>query len=158
MLMLDKEDDNSIDKYKFYHLTDDDHLQMKKYNIHLKLTHVFIHKDLTFREIIKSKTPGPKPILFLIIYTNTYYEVDGFGVCYTNPSKYDKCNKCTIGQFYNTDISRNVGRDATINQNQNTRLKLYAKISYFHELIFYVREICKNEIPEDVIKYILQFI
>lgn len=158
MSILNSENEDSIDKYKFYRLTDDDQLQLEKYAVKIKFSHVFIHKNLSFREIIKSKIPGPKTILFLIVYTNTYYEVNGVGINYKNPHKYSKCNDYTIGRFYNTAFARNIGRDAVINTNQNARLKLYAKISYFHELIFHVREICKNEIPEDVIKYILQFI
>jgi len=147
MLMLDKEDDNSIDKYKFYHLTDDDHLQMKKYNIHLKLTHVFIHKDLTFTDVIKLEIPGPKPILILTKFPQVQ-----------NPDKFSDYNEYTISRFYYDKYYENNRAICANIINLNTRLKLHTKISYFHELIFHLREICQNEVPEDVIKYTFRFI
>lgn len=154
--MLCKRNEQEIDDYKFYCLTEEDHVKLKKIGVKIKLTHVLMGKNYAFQDILKCLFEGPKPILFLINLVEPYF-VNYDQINYKNPDKFCKYDEYTIGRFYNERGNNLLGKDSGI-MDINSKLKIYSKISYFHELIFYIREVCKNDIPEDIIKYLLKFI
>lgn len=145
-----------INDYKFYKLTEEEHLILEQFGANRKLTHVFICGELSFKKIISLDAQGNKPILFLL--ENCYWKmVDGKCLHYDNPDKFEKkITNLKVCKFVNTPSTKNVAQ--VIDLENDLILKLCSKISYFHDLIFYIREVCKNEVPEDVIKYILTFV
>lgn len=152
---MDEEVDKDIDNYKFYRLTDEEHLMFHNFGIFIKFTHIFIHKDFSFEEIITSTQIEYKNMLVLLI--SDLHIINDKVTMYNNPNKFCEHNKYSITRFYNFKRNNYVGWTCkTIRL--NSELKLHSKISYFHELIFNIREVCKNEVPEDVITYLLGFI
>jgi hypothetical protein len=147
---------NPYDKYKFYELTDNDKEILRSIMCTCP-TYVFIPDDYSFNEFlmdystrghIKDKYSHIEPIVILKICYDVVY-----------PDKF-----CNYGDFYTYKFSKSYGTGwelklhEPVNLTENERLILYSKLSYFHELIFHIRKLCEWDLPEDVIKYMFQFI
>jgi len=149
----------SFDEYNFHQLTIDDCKLLDSIGIDSHgMTCVFIQKEMVFSETIKKYKYGWLPILFLGD-TQAPYSSKFPGIPPAKKfSKYTKYILFRCMYTYNPHKNECFLASSILDMNENTLLKLHTKISYFHELIFHMREICRNEIPEDVIKYLLGFI
>jgi hypothetical protein len=119
------------------------------------LSYVFIHGAYTFENVMDLTGYGTLPLIF-------------FSKC---DDKSFITNSSTFSPYYGRlfKIKRNysVFNDYKVEAEKiykNDREILYSKIPSWVEgrkcikAIFYIKEVCKNELPEDVIKYMLQFI
>lgn len=126
------------DSYNFYCLTDNDNVKLKDRGIHKKLPYVFIQNGYSFNDVMSSSEPGRTHMLYLERF-NDKYSIHTFKRIKTS--------------MYNISLQMNATK-----LSEKTCLKLQLKVTYFNQLIFNAREMCKNEVPEDVIKYLLKFI
>jgi hypothetical protein len=158
---------NEYIDYYYYELTNDD---KKKVGIHsnnrLQLTTVFMKNGLIFNDIFfihlekkghivffgrenpSTITTSYRPLWARVIIGNLNKFNDNYGKSY---------NMEVYGSEYNFLLFAN---DKYLIENE--QFILYSKIPAWRdryvELIFYARELCINDLPDDVIKYILQFI
>jgi hypothetical protein len=102
-----------------------------------------VHDDCPFQNLIKNKNASVEPIMFL-----------EYGLSLSNPAKLCTYNFFCAYIFVPTNAyglpTTGAVTDLRITRkmiNDNQRKILYSKISYFHDLIFCVREVCKDEVP-----------
>lgn len=148
-----------VDQYKFHVLTEDEYICMGIRGMKMNMTHIFINKmansifDKNYNDILFLFGNDEK---YNIISTTARWiygslnDIDMY-------EKYDNYVVCK----YDVDADKITYRDDECAGNSLNNLKpfLHTKISYFHHLIFNIRQICfNNDICEDVTKYILTLI
>jgi hypothetical protein len=169
---------SKYDDYYYYELTNDDKYKSRQYckegDKKLIIDHMFIKNGFTFNDIFKGGHWQKIPIIL-------------FGKCEKSPNKcrqyyilksvngfsYDYGQLFGIYKSF-SEFTKNCSWELyDIDINENDTQTLYSKIpSYVSgkkciSLIFLLRELCKNDLPlevalsglpEDVIKYMVQFI
>jgi hypothetical protein len=128
------------DKYKFYTLTDDDYKMWEDYGFDgCYPVYMFIYGDYPFKDVLKD--------------INIKHVISFHNLPFINElRKYKNFRTYKIGSSITPLwVSQYI-------ISNSDRLILYCKIPYFHTFIFHVREACKDEVPEDVVKYILELI
>jgi hypothetical protein len=135
---------NKYHKYKFYNLTEDDKLVFQLQYDNWYPNMVFTNSSTELKNYREKVNKNESFVLIA-----KYHDFKN------NPEKL--CNFQNLHICHLT-ICDNVMLMIPFRDNYYNKLILYSKVPYFHELIFYIREVCKNEVPEDVIKYILHLL
>jgi hypothetical protein len=147
---------NQYIDYYYYELTEQDKKEMEIHNRGtLFFTCIFIKNGLIFNDIFDIYLENKYRIFFFCDARNNVIVRGIF-----NEFKDD------YGQLYELSLFGNKGNFLLFEYDKyiddDDRLVLYSKIPAWRdkhvELGFYIREVCKSDLPNDVIKYMLKII
>jgi hypothetical protein len=148
---------NQYANYHCYKLTDQDKKRIIPYNTcralfskKLSLRCVFIKNGLKFDDILKNHLEGEDPVIFFGYEVPLYF----IGI--------DDEFKDNYRELYKIDFISNmykwVWRAEKKNSTYFDKLMLSSKIpawrDIYTQICFWIREVCKSDLPDDVIKYI----
>jgi hypothetical protein len=142
---------NPYDKYEFHLLIDIEKEVLESMGFTWIPDYVFVHEDYSFTN-------------FLINYpirermTTIYNDIEPIVIINKRISSnklcpYEGFSTCQYGQNFCYGIYSPCFRQKYMNHKE--KIILYSKNRYFHEFIFNLREACKNDLPEDIIKLII---
>lgn len=150
-----------LNKYRYYHLTNEDKNLLNNMGLKLELTHVFMFKDEKLKNHINYVGYEWDPVFCFIGKNSTKFDAPIHKLHrYGGNSKiFCKLEDIVLCRFRGCEgLHKNI-----ICQTERIPKKLwkilYVKIPQFHELFFNIREICNIfGMPEDIVQLLIQFL